>query len=147
MHFTILTGWNLNFLPILDLQLLHFQLKHQLGCALTAESPKNGGKIQIISREINKMHPLKTLLFWTSNFDNSQFLSQLTQERVVNLKSKLCRVANKLSFEIGRISVMRACETKRVRLDLYGTPCKFISKFSIALSISKSSRFLRSYSS
>ena len=31
---------------------------------------------------------------------------------------------NECTFEIGRISVMRVCETKRVRLDLYGTPCK-----------------------
>ena len=41
------------------------------------------------------------------------------------LKRKLCIVENDLSFEIGRISVMRACETKRLWLVLYGTPCIF----------------------
>ena len=39
------------------------------------------------------------------------------------LKRKLCTVANECSFEIGRITVLRACVIKRVRLDLYGTPC------------------------
>ena len=39
------------------------------------------------------------------------------------LKRMLYIVANELSFEIGRTSVMRVCETKRVQLDLYGSPC------------------------
>ena len=39
------------------------------------------------------------------------------------LKRKLCIVENELSFEIGSISVMRACVIKRVRPILYGTPC------------------------
>ena len=69
------------------------------------------------------MHLLQTFLFWTSNFDDSPFLSQLTKERVMYLKRKLCIVKNYLSFEIGWIFVMRAYETKRLGLDLYGTPC------------------------
>ena len=93
-------------------------MKYQLGFTLTAERPKNGGKIQIIACEISKMHLLQTFLFWTSNFDDPPFLSQLTKERVMYLKRKLCIVANEISFEIRRNSVMRACETKRVRLDL-----------------------------
>ena len=44
------------------------------------------------------------------------------------LKRMLCIIVSELSFEIGRISVMRACETKRVALDLYGTPCTAIAK-------------------
>ena len=39
------------------------------------------------------------------------------------LKRMLCIVANELSFEIGRISVMRVCENKRVRPHIYGGPC------------------------
>ena len=39
------------------------------------------------------------------------------------LKRKLCIVANEFSFEIGRISVMRACVLYRARPILYGTPC------------------------
>ena len=42
------------------------------------------------------------------------------------LKIKLCKIANDCSFEIGRISVMRACEIKRVRADLYGSPCTLV---------------------
>ena len=34
-------------------------------------------------------------------------------------------MANECSFEIGRISVLRAYVIKRVRLDLYGTPCTY----------------------
>ena len=110
-------------MPILDFQLLGFQLKQQRGCALTAASSKNGGKIQIIARETSKMHLLQIFLFWTFNFDDSPFLSQLTQERGIYLKRKLCIVANECIFEIGRISVLRPCVIKRVRLDLYGPPC------------------------
>ena len=32
-------------------------------------------------------------------------------------------MANECTFEIGRIFVMRACENRIVRLDLYGSPC------------------------
>ena len=35
----------------------------------------------------------------------------------------LCIVAKECSFEIGRISVMRAYEIKRVRPNIYGGPC------------------------
>ena len=52
--------------------------------------------------------------FSSLNFDNSTFLSQLTKERVMYLKRKLCIVENDLSFEIGRISVMTACMIKSV---------------------------------
>ena len=69
------------------------------------------------------MHLCQKFLFWTSNSDDSPFVSQLTKERVMYLKRKLCIVENELSFEIGRISFRRACEIKRVRLDLYGSPC------------------------
>ena len=91
VHFTSLKDYNLTFLLILDLQLLDFQLKHQHGCALTAASPKNGGKIQIISHETSKMHLLQASLFWTWNFDESPILGLLTQEEVIYLKKKaLC---------------------------------------------------------
>ena len=40
-----------------------------------------------------------------------------------NLKRKPNIVAIECRFEIGRISVARACEIKIVRPDLYGTPC------------------------
>ena len=60
------------------------------------------------------MHILQTFLFWTSNFDDTW---------VIYLKRKLCVVANECSFEIGRISVIRACEIKRVRPNIYGGPC------------------------
>ena len=39
------------------------------------------------------------------------------------LKIMLCVVVNEFSFEIGRISDMRAFEIKRVRPNLYGAPC------------------------
>ena len=125
VHFTSLKDYNLNlFLLILDLQLLDFQMKHQHGCALTAASPKNGGKFQIISHETSKMYLLQTSLYWTWNFDESPILVLLTQEEVIYLKRKLCVVANECSFEIGRIFIIRACVIKRVRPILYGAPCR-----------------------
>ena len=39
------------------------------------------------------------------------------------LQKEALHVAKECSFEIGRISVMRAYEIKRVRADLYGSPC------------------------
>ena len=69
------------------------------------------------------MHILQAFLFWTKKFDDSPFLSQLTQERFIYLKRKLCIIANEFSFEIGKISLMRACTIKRVRPNLYGAPC------------------------
>ena len=42
------------------------------------DKTKNGRKIQTIAYETSKMHLLQTLLFWTSKFDDSPFLSQLT---------------------------------------------------------------------
>ena len=90
---------------------------------LTAASSKNGRKIQIIARETSKIHLHQIFLFWTFNFDDSPFLSQLTQERGIYLKRKLCIVANECSFEIRRISIIRACEIKRVHPNLYGVSC------------------------
>ena len=43
------------------------------------------------------------------------------------LKRKLCIAANELSFEIGSISVMRACEIKRMRPNIYGGPCNSLT--------------------
>ena len=73
------------------------------------------------------MNLLQTFLFWTLNFDGSPFLSQLTKERVIYCKRKLCIVANECSFEIERFSIMRACEIKRVMANLYGPPCIYWS--------------------
>ena len=42
---------------------------------------------------------------------------------VTYLKRKLCSIENEYNFEIGKIFVMRACEIKRVKADLYGSPC------------------------
>ena len=69
------------------------------------------------------MHLLQTFLFWTLNFDNSPFLSQLTMERGIYLKRKLCTIANECRFEIGRIAIIRACVIERMRPILYGAPC------------------------
>ena len=80
----------------------------------------------------SKMHLLQTFLFWTLNFDDFLFLSQLTQERVVYLKRKLCIDTNECSFKIGRISFMRACVIKKVRPILYGAPCT-LNSFIISL--------------
>ena len=94
---------------------------------MTGESPKNGEKIQIITCETSKMYLLQTSFFWTSHFDNSPFLSQLTyKQRVIYPKRKLCIVGNECSFEIGRISVMRVRQIKRVHPNLYGAPCKLM---------------------
>ena len=76
------------------------------------------------------MHHLQIFLFWNSKFEDSPFLSQLTKERVIYLKRKLCIVANECSFDTGRISVMRARVIKRVRPILYGAPC--ITKMDIS---------------
>ena len=78
MHFTSHTGYNLSFFANFGLAAACFLAKKQRGSALTAESSKNGGKIQIIARETSKMHLLQIFLFWTFNFDDSPFLSQLT---------------------------------------------------------------------
>jgi len=59
-----LSGYNLVFLPILDLKLLDFQLKHHCGCALTAASTKLA-KNQVITCEASTMHLLQIFLFWT----------------------------------------------------------------------------------
>ena len=72
------------------------------------------------------MHHLQIFLFWNSKFEDSPFLSQLTKERVIYLKRKLCIVANECSFDTGRISVMRARVIKRVRPILYGAPCNHL---------------------
>ena len=87
---------------------------------------------QIVACETSKKHLFQTFLFWTSNFEDSPFLSQFTQKRVLYLKRKLCVVANECSFEIGRISIMRAFEIKRVRADLYGSPCIWLFMFKIS---------------
>ena len=43
------------------------------------------------------------------------------------LKRKLCIVENDLSFEIGRISVMRACEIKKVSVIFMAPPVDFVN--------------------
>ena len=125
-------------MPILNLQLLDFHLKHQNGCILTAASPKNGRKIQIIACETSKLYLLQTFLFWTSFYDNSLFLSPLTKKRVIYLKRKLCLIVNEYSIEIGSISVMRAYVIKRVPANFYGSPCTYCERvqFSLYLTVS-----------
>ena len=129
VHFTSLIGYNLNFPANFGLAAAWFLAEAAMWSALTAASPKNGRNTQMIACETSKMDPLQTFLFWTLNFDNSPFLSQLTKEKVTYLKRKLSIVANECSFEIGRISIMRACEIKRVTTNLYGSPCMWEWKF------------------
>ena len=62
-HFTSLMGYDLNFLTNLDLQLLGFELKHQLGCGYKAATPNNDQEIQIVGYENNKMHPFRHICF------------------------------------------------------------------------------------
>ena len=56
-------GYDLNFLTNLDLQLLGFELKHQLGCGYKAATPNNDQEIQIVGYENNKMHPFRHICF------------------------------------------------------------------------------------
>ena len=78
VYFTSLTGNNLNFSAIFwtcscqSTPMLVFQLK------IKQLQVKIGKKNQIITCPTTKMHLLQTFLFWTSNFDESLFLRQLT---------------------------------------------------------------------
>ena len=58
-------------------------------------SPKTSRKVQIIACETIEIS--STHYFWTSNFDEALFLSQLTQERVIYFKRKPYDVVNACS--------------------------------------------------
>ena len=87
------------FRSILDLKLPDFELKYQHECTLTAVSPKNGRKIQIIACETSKMHLLQMFLFWTLSFDYSPFLSQLTKEKVLHFFRKPWMLAVETNYK------------------------------------------------
>ena len=78
MHFTSHTGYNLSFFANFGLAAPWFLAKTTTWVCFNSCKFKNGGNIQIIAGETSKMHLLQIFLFWTFNFDDSPFLSQLT---------------------------------------------------------------------
>ena len=57
--------------------------------------------------------------FWTSNFDGSPFLGQLSWERVIYLKKKPYYPLFEKNFELGRIFVIKGSRQVLVKVVLF----------------------------
>ena len=69
------------------------------------------------------MHCLQNLFFGLQTLMTRHFLASLPGKKYIYLKRKPYTVLNECTFDIGWISVIRACENRIVRPDLYGSSC------------------------
>ena len=80
-------------------------------------------KIKLLSVRLVKCIFFRLFCFELRTLTTPHFKASWPRKKFYYLKRKLCIVANECSFEIGRISVMRVREIKRVHPNLYGAPC------------------------